>query len=149
MNRVLKTNGNGNVCRASTKKRNVSIGFLGKIDVSKDFLSIRNIFMDPCNNINLLFIVYIYLFIFIYCLLLICLLAPLIKMNVYLDPLCNKSIYICPSCIGIHVKSILITQTCVQANVLLKTGFVHVRHIGSRYICHQATIGLGLVCPVI
>ena len=52
MNRVLKTNGNGNVCRASTRKRNVSVGFLGKIDVSKDFLSIRNIFMDPCNNIN-------------------------------------------------------------------------------------------------
>ena len=118
MNRVLKTNGNGNVCRASTRKRNVSVGFLGKIDVSKDFLSIRNIFMDPCNNINLLFIVYIYLFIFIYCLLLICLLAPLIKMNVCLDPPCNKSTYICPSCIGI-------------------------------YIYHQATIGLGLVCPVI
>ena len=49
---VLKTNGNGNVCRASTRKRNVSIGFLGKIDMSKGFLSIRNIFMDPCNNIN-------------------------------------------------------------------------------------------------
>ena len=94
MNRVLKTNGNGNVCRASTRKRNVSIGFLGKIDMSKGFLSIRNIFMDPCNNINLLFIVHIYLFIFIYCLLLICLLALLMKMNVCLDPPCNESIYI-------------------------------------------------------
>ena len=78
MNMVLKTNGNGNVCRASTRKRNVSIGFLGKIDMSKGFLSIRNIFMDPCNNINRF-------------------IGPPIKMNVYSDPLCNKSIYICPS----------------------------------------------------
>ena len=52
MNMILKANGNGNVCKASTKKRNVRIGFLGKIDMSKGFLSIRNIFMDPCNNIN-------------------------------------------------------------------------------------------------
>ena len=90
MNMVLKTSGNGNVCRASTRKRNVRIGFLGKIDMSKGFLSIG---------------IYLWTLVIIS----IGLLVPLIKMNVYSDPLCNKSIYICPFCIGIHVESILIT----------------------------------------
>ena len=124
---ILKANGNGNVCKASTKKRNVRIGFLGKIDMSKGFLSIRNIFMDPCNNINRFIGP-----------------PPSKWMCIRILFVIKVFTYVLHTC-KVHFNNIdMCTGQCT-----IKTGYVHVRHIGSRYIYHQATIGLGLVCPVI